>query len=117
MEPPYIFYDWVNEQMEKKGVEKDSMLFMAHPPYVETVQAVSRLISEPWLEHHVPSKTIEETVANVHELCIAKGYDVKYESVDIETLSDVSKQVLSFFMDLDKTPDYAAFRNFNIVFK
>jgi hypothetical protein len=113
---PYIYYDTVQSQLAKKGVPKDAMIFMA-PPVGQNVDKPYRFVSENWLETNANGKSIEETFASVEEICRSKGYAINVEKVDILSLSFEANQVLSFLIDLEKTPTTAAFDNFNFTVK
>ena len=97
--------------MAKKEVPDEALAFSSPPPGVP----VSRFISENCLEKNADSKTIEETIAMIEGSCVSKGYSVKYETVNIATLSFEANQVLDFFIDLEKTPTYLAFDKFFLI--
>jgi hypothetical protein len=49
----------------------------------------------------------------VDEICRSKGYAFNVQKVDILALFFEANQVLSFLIDLEKTPTNAAYDNFN----
>jgi len=99
--------------MAKTEVPDEALAFSAPPLGVP----VSTLISENWLEKITDSKTIEATLATIEDSCVLKGYSVKYETVNIATLSFEANQLLDFFIDLEKTPTYFVFDKFNFAVK
>jgi hypothetical protein len=113
---PYLYYDSVSSQLAKKDIATNAMSFMAPPPGLNVVRLnISRFVSETWLERNAASKTIESTFEFIHQLCLSKAYDVKLEIVDIKTLSPPSKQVLTFLMNLKRSPTNDAFNSFHYV--
>jgi hypothetical protein len=95
--------------MTKKKISSiDSLNFMAPPVGLN----VSRLLSQEWLTNTGSSKTIEDVLSLVTNMCIRKGLAFKLETVDISTLSYESNQVLYFYMDLTQTPTSSAFNSF-----
>ena len=98
----------------KNGLKKEDLYFLQHPTGDSSSKKVLRFFSEAWVENNIIKGTIEKTLENVSQLAVKNHFEVRYETVDISSLTNGANQVLCFFNDLDRSPTFSMYDSFHL---
>jgi hypothetical protein len=111
---PYVWNDNVAIFSDKKGLKKEDLYFLQHPTGDSSSKKVLRFFSEAWVENNITKGTIEKTLENVSQLAVKNHFEVRYETIDISSLTNGANQVLCFFNDLDRSPTFSMYDSFHL---